>query len=332
LANDLAVAIERGDVSQMSCGFVVGRDTWNSDYTKRSIQALAELFDVSAVTYPASPATSIELSLRSLMAAPIESRARFRKVWIAAREAREGKVLSAENAGLLQSALEALHEADAIDVPAIVTSLQTIDAALDAGQAGISELLGKVSPDGGADDLEPELEPADGDDEDGSGEGDDETTSTDPADATGSDDDGTEDAGDSGEPGLADGTGTRSSAPATRELRKIADQDLTFTDTERALRDALQAKYGNGSNWYDLWLMDCSTTWVAFQCWENDPGYGTWQAPYTITDGVITIGEAIKVIQKTVYEPADPSPEADFRSVLELEAEQLRLRGRRHRV
>ncbi|HET6908320.1 MAG TPA: HK97 family phage prohead protease, partial [Mycobacteriales bacterium] len=126
LANDLAVAIERGDVNQMSCGFMVGMDTWNPDYTQRDIWRLSDLFDVSAVTYPASPTTSIELALRSLMAAPVESRARLRSVWMAAREAREGKVLSAENAGLLQQALDALHEADDIDIPAIVTSLQTI--------------------------------------------------------------------------------------------------------------------------------------------------------------------------------------------------------------
>src|SRR5579884_2454164 len=29
LANDLAIAIERGDVSQMSCGFIVARDEWD---------------------------------------------------------------------------------------------------------------------------------------------------------------------------------------------------------------------------------------------------------------------------------------------------------------
>ena len=35
MANDLAVSIERGDVSAMSCGFVVGRDKWSADYQKR---------------------------------------------------------------------------------------------------------------------------------------------------------------------------------------------------------------------------------------------------------------------------------------------------------
>lgn len=63
-ANDLIVAIERGDVSQMSVGFVVdeGGDAWSNDLTKRSISRFRSLEDVSAVTYPASPSTSIALA------------------------------------------------------------------------------------------------------------------------------------------------------------------------------------------------------------------------------------------------------------------------------
>jgi HK97 family phage prohead protease len=62
LANDLAVAIERGDISQMSVGFVVGKDSWSDDYSTRTIRSISELLDVSAVTYPASPTTSIALT------------------------------------------------------------------------------------------------------------------------------------------------------------------------------------------------------------------------------------------------------------------------------
>lgn len=61
LANDLAIAIQRGDCSQMSIGFMVGSDQWNADYTQRTIFTFADLLDVSAVTYPASPTTSIEV-------------------------------------------------------------------------------------------------------------------------------------------------------------------------------------------------------------------------------------------------------------------------------
>lgn len=66
LANDLAVAIERGDVSQMSCGFVVSRDEWDSDYEHRTVFEFADLLDVSAVTYPASPTTSIAIARRMI--------------------------------------------------------------------------------------------------------------------------------------------------------------------------------------------------------------------------------------------------------------------------
>ena len=112
LANDLAIAIERGDVNQMSCGFVVGRDKWNSSMDERDIFSFKELFDVSAVTYPASPTTSIEIGERMWRSVPVESRARVRRAWSAARELREGKVLSSSNASLLQDAFEVLSQVD----------------------------------------------------------------------------------------------------------------------------------------------------------------------------------------------------------------------------
>jgi hypothetical protein len=60
-AGDLVLAIERGDVTQNSFGFVVAEDRWDKDYTRRTILKIAELFDVSAVTYPASPTTWLKL-------------------------------------------------------------------------------------------------------------------------------------------------------------------------------------------------------------------------------------------------------------------------------
>lgn len=56
-------AMGRGDLDQMSIGFRVHRQEWNEDYTERSIREI-ELFDVSIVTFPASPTTSA--SLRSI--------------------------------------------------------------------------------------------------------------------------------------------------------------------------------------------------------------------------------------------------------------------------
>jgi HK97 family phage prohead protease len=64
--NDLAVAVERGDVNQMSIGFMVapGGDAWRDTPTGqvRVVTQFEDLFDVSAVTFPASPTTSIELA------------------------------------------------------------------------------------------------------------------------------------------------------------------------------------------------------------------------------------------------------------------------------
>lgn len=64
-ARDLQVSIERGDVSGMSFGFYVVKDEWKTDDKQptRIVQDL-ELFDVSAVTYPAYPQT--EVSMRAL--------------------------------------------------------------------------------------------------------------------------------------------------------------------------------------------------------------------------------------------------------------------------
>jgi len=57
-AMKLLSAIDRGDVDQCSFAFLVIRQEWNEDYTERRILEL-KLFDVSAVTYPANPATII---------------------------------------------------------------------------------------------------------------------------------------------------------------------------------------------------------------------------------------------------------------------------------
>jgi len=65
MARDLGVSMERGDINQMSFGFIARQQEWNDDEDPplRTIRA-AELFDVSVVTYPAYEET--EVGLRSL--------------------------------------------------------------------------------------------------------------------------------------------------------------------------------------------------------------------------------------------------------------------------
>lgn len=59
-AQELRSALERGDVDEMSFAFRVTRQSWSKDYTERVIQEV-RLFDVSAVTYPANPATAVQV-------------------------------------------------------------------------------------------------------------------------------------------------------------------------------------------------------------------------------------------------------------------------------
>lgn len=60
LTNDVAVAMERGDLTEMSFAFSATRQEWNQDYTQRTIREV-KLYDVSVVTYPANPATTAKL-------------------------------------------------------------------------------------------------------------------------------------------------------------------------------------------------------------------------------------------------------------------------------
>ncbi len=114
-ANDLLVAIERGDVSQMSVGMVVGRDSWNQSQTTRQVYQLKDLVDVSAVTYPASPTTSIEVlraagaGTASYLSAPDVKVQRL--IMSATEEYRIGKKISKATAGKLLAAHGALKDA-----------------------------------------------------------------------------------------------------------------------------------------------------------------------------------------------------------------------------
>jgi uncharacterized protein len=59
-SKDLVTTIERGDVDQMSFQFNVVKDLWDE---KRNMRELVEveLFDVSPVTFPAYPATNVQV-------------------------------------------------------------------------------------------------------------------------------------------------------------------------------------------------------------------------------------------------------------------------------
>lgn len=67
-ARDLATSVQRGDIDQMSFGFMVGAggSLWDleADPVERTITEVDRLLDVSVVTFPAYPQT--EVALRAL--------------------------------------------------------------------------------------------------------------------------------------------------------------------------------------------------------------------------------------------------------------------------
>lgn len=74
-ARDLQTSIARGDISQMSFGFVVEKDSWSAE-GGTDIRELAEvkLFDVSPVTFPAY--TQTDVGIRAYEAYKAEKRAK----------------------------------------------------------------------------------------------------------------------------------------------------------------------------------------------------------------------------------------------------------------
>jgi hypothetical protein len=76
LAQTVRSAMERGDLGEMSFAFQATRQEWNTDYSERTIREV-KLFDVSVVTYPANPGTSV--SLNSARVADLVTRAQSHK-------------------------------------------------------------------------------------------------------------------------------------------------------------------------------------------------------------------------------------------------------------
>ena len=75
-AEDLKIAIERGDIDQMSFAFTVEEDSWAAaeDGTPlRRVHRVKDLFDVSVVTYPAYQETKTEVLARAIDRGDIEN-------------------------------------------------------------------------------------------------------------------------------------------------------------------------------------------------------------------------------------------------------------------
>lgn len=96
-ARDLWTLVQRGDVDQMSFAFRVIRQNWSKDKTERTLTevSLAD-GDVSVVTYPAYPTTSVE------------AREKLNEALTAIRE---GRALDGESMLVVQTILDKISEA-----------------------------------------------------------------------------------------------------------------------------------------------------------------------------------------------------------------------------
>lgn len=70
--HNVAEAVRRGDVAQSSWGFTIADDSWGTRNGKehRVILRVEKLYDVSPVTFPANPDTSVAKRSLELAAAP----------------------------------------------------------------------------------------------------------------------------------------------------------------------------------------------------------------------------------------------------------------------
>lgn len=90
-ARDLQTSIDRGDISQMSIGFVVEEDEWSTanGIDTRELKRV-QLFDVSPVTYPAYTATDVGVrAMQEYEGYKAECRSKAQAEQSAAKQAKE---------------------------------------------------------------------------------------------------------------------------------------------------------------------------------------------------------------------------------------------------
>ena len=78
---DLYKLIKRGDITQSSFAFTIDEDEWSKDRSMRTITRVGQLYDVSPVTYPASPTTTVaaRMAARGINFLPTEVEERDEK-------------------------------------------------------------------------------------------------------------------------------------------------------------------------------------------------------------------------------------------------------------
>ncbi len=91
---------------------------------------------------------------------------------------------------------------------------------------------------------------------------------------------------------------------STEALRRaLQEAEMSHDDVRNALRQALKAKYDpTNKRWY--YIQDVYDSWFVYQ--DADPpgdAQALYKASYAIVDGKVTLGDPVKVVQVTTYQP-----------------------------
>ena len=138
-ARDLHTLVARGDVDQMSFAFRVIRQNWNKDRSERTLTEVSlSDGDVSIVTYPAYPATSVE------------AREAIKRAALALKEGRE---MSPETTVALSVILEKLDEScesleEGKDLLEVMLGLKTLEPVVEEEGPEVELKPMDISPEG----------------------------------------------------------------------------------------------------------------------------------------------------------------------------------------
>lgn len=96
-------------------------------------------------------------------------------------------------------------------------------------------------------------------------------------------------------------------------LEEHAEAVHSFNDIESLLREHLREAYGSSGNPMTgagrtyVWVTDVSTDWVVFTV-ETDSECELYKADYSIdASNNVTLGTAVAVVRRTVYDPVSSS-------------------------
>jgi hypothetical protein len=136
LVQTIRSAMRRGDLDQMSFAFAVVRQEWSQDYTQRTINE-CRLFDVSVVTYPASPSTTADL--RSAVVRSVAANVSTGRVDEILFELRNNRDLSPANLALLEQLLSSIKDA--------AETIHSVGDGLDEASGAVAEMIGTPTED-----------------------------------------------------------------------------------------------------------------------------------------------------------------------------------------